>query len=47
MFLQRLMQSHKEVIREDCAKRNLGRKTYFARVGIAEKRAQEILNRER
>ena len=47
MFLKRLMQSHKEVIREDCASRKLDKKAYFARVGRAEKRAQQILNRER
>lgn len=47
MFLRRLVQAHKEVIREDCARRKLDKKAYFARIGRAEKRAQQILNRER
>lgn len=47
MFLGRLLRAHKEVIREDCARRKLDKKDYFRRIGRAEKRAQQILNRER
>lgn len=44
MFLERLMRAHKEVIREDCARRKLDSKEYFRRVGRAEKKAQKIFD---
>lgn len=47
MFLHRLMTAHKEVIREDCARRKLDKKAYFSRINRAERRVQQILNRER
>lgn len=47
MFLHRLMTAHKEVIREDCARRKLDKKDYFRRIGRSERKVQQILNRER
>ena len=41
------MTAHKEVIREDCARRKLDKKDYFRRIARSEKKMQQILNRER
>ena len=47
MFLQRIMNAHKEVIREDCERRKLGGGVCQSRIRKAERRAMQILNRER
>lgn len=44
MFLERLLRAHKEVIKEDCARKKLDSKEYFRRAGRAEKRAQKIFD---
>lgn len=44
MFLERLLRAHKEVIREECARKKLDKKEYFRRIGRAEKKAQEIFD---
>lgn len=41
-FLARLVASHKEVISEECRRKNLDKSEYFRRVARADKKAQEI-----
>lgn len=41
-FLARLVASHKEVISEECRRKNLDKSEYFKRVARADKKALEI-----
>ena len=41
-FLARLVASHKEVISEECRRKNLDKGEYFRRAARADKKAQEI-----
>ena len=42
MFLHRLMTAHKEVIREDCARKKLDKSEYLRRTARVDRKAQEI-----
>lgn len=44
MFLQRIVDAHKEVIREDCERKKLGAGVCQSRIHKAERRAMQILN---
>ena len=41
-FLARLVASHKEVISEECRRKNLDKGEYYRRAARADKKAQEI-----
>ena len=41
-FLARLVASHKEVISEECRRKNLDKNEYFRRVARADKKDHEI-----
>ena len=41
-FLARLVSSHKEVISEECRRKNLDKGEYYRRAARADKKAQEI-----
>lgn len=41
-FLARLVASHKEVISEECRRKNLGKGEYYRRAARADKKAREI-----
>ena len=41
-FLAMLVASHKEVISEECRRKNLDKNEYFRRVARADKKAHEI-----
>lgn len=41
-FLARLVASHKEVISEECRRKNLDKSEYYRRASRVDKKAQEI-----
>jgi hypothetical protein len=41
-FLARLVASHKEVISEECKRKNLDKSEYYRRAARVDKKAQEI-----
>ena len=43
MFLARLVESHKAVISEDCARKKLDKSEYFRRTARADMKAQSII----